>query len=225
LKKIVIAIDGSSSCGKSTLAKSLSKRLGYAFIDTGAMYRAITLYLLNHQIPVQHHAMVVDALPNIHIQFKNVEGSNHTFLNGVDVEQEIRQMRVSQQVSEVAAIAEVRKKLVEQQQAMGKEKGVVMDGRDIGTVVFPNAELKIFLTATLEERVKRRFLELNTQNEPVSVEEVMTNLQHRDHLDSTRLESPLRQAEDAIMLDNTSLTEEDQLEKVILWVEEALEKL
>lgn len=225
MKKIVIAIDGYSSCGKSTLAKALSKRLDYAFIDTGAMYRAVTLYLLRHKIPVEELNLVHTALPSIHIQFKNIAGNNHVFLNGADVEQEIRQMHISKKVSEVAAIPAVRKKLVEQQQMMGQEKGVVMDGRDIGTVVFPNAELKIFLTASLKERINRRFLELTQKGELVSLETVANNLQHRDHIDSTRAESPLRQADDAIVLDNTNLTEDEQLELAILWVEEALEKL
>ena len=169
--------------------------------------------------------MVHTALPSIHIQFKNIAGNNHVFLNGADVEQEIRQMHISKKVSEVAAIPAVRKKLVEQQQMMGQEKGVVMDGRDIGTVVFPNAELKIFLTASLKERINRRFLELTQKGELVSLETVANNLQHRDHIDSTRAESPLRQADDAIVLDNTNLTEDEQLELAILWVEEALEKL
>ncbi|NJL74712.1 MAG: (d)CMP kinase [Saprospiraceae bacterium] len=225
MKKIVIAIDGYSSCGKSTLAKALSQRLDYAFIDTGAMYRAVTLYLLRHEIPIEEPNLVRAALAYIYIQFKNIDGHNHTFLNGADVEQEIRQMRISEKVSEVAAIPAVRRKLVEQQQMMGQEKRRSNDGRDIGTVVFPNAELKIFLTASLEERINRRFLELTQKGEPVTIEAVASNLQHRDHIDSTRTESPLRQADDAIVLDNTNMTEDEQLELAILWVEEALEKL
>ena len=213
--KIIVAIDGHSSCGKSTLATALAKALGYAYMDSGAMYRAVTLYFLRNNTDINQADQVAKALRDIHIRFVNKEGKNHTILNGEDVEQEIRQMPVSNFVSPVAAISAVRKEMVHQQQEMGKEKGIVMDGRDIGTVVFPDAALKLFLTASIEERSKRRYLELKAKGLDVDLPSVKKNLQERDHIDSTRADSPLMQAEDAILVDNTNLSEEEQLERVM----------
>lgn len=213
MKKIIIAIDGYSSCGKSTLAKALAARLHYAYIDSGAMYRAVTLYFLRHQISLEDNHQVLQALDSIHIHFERHPTGNRTFLNGEDVEEQIRAMDVSEWVSPVAAISAVRKALVLLQQAMGQRKGIVMDGRDIGTVVFPHAELKLFITAETEERVRRRYLELTAKGIAISVDAVRNNLIERDHIDSTRADSPLRQADDAIIIDNTHLTPEAQLEK------------
>lgn len=212
VSKIVIAIDGHSSCGKSTLAKALAEHLGYTYIDSGAMYRAVTLYLLQQGISAEDEASVRKALAAISIRFGP---SNHAFLNGQDVEADIRKMEVSRYVSEVAAVPQVRRAMVHQQQQMGAEKGIVMDGRDIGTVVFPEAELKIFLTASLEIRVKRRYEELQAKGLSATLAEVSQNLQHRDHIDSTRDDSPLRQAPGAIVIDNTTLTREQQLAHAI----------
>lgn len=220
MKNIIIAIDGHSSCGKSTLAKMLSKQIGYAYIDTGAMYRAVTLYFIQQQIDVNEASEVKRSLPDIRIHFEAINGKNTTFLNAKNVEETIRGMEVSALVSEVAALPIVRRKMVEQQYLMGKQKSIVMDGRDIGTVVFPDAELKLFVTASLPQRTQRRFLELKKKGKEVSYDEVSSNLQHRDHIDSTRADSPLRQAEDAVFLDNTNLTIEEQLAMV-----EALVKL
>lgn len=211
--KIIIALDGHSSCGKSTLAKSIAQSLSYSYIDSGAMYRAVTLYFIQNNINLEDEAAVLEALQAINIRFINQEGQNRTLLNGIDVEEAIRQMAVSNLVSPVAAISVVRKAMVQQQQEMGKEKGIVMDGRDIGTVVFPDAELKIFLTASIEERSKRRYLELKERGQEVPLEEVRKNLQERDHIDSTRADSPLRKAEDAIIIDNTLLNTEETLTK------------
>lgn len=222
-KDIVIAIDGYSSCGKSTLAKALSQVLGYAFIDTGAMYRAVTLYFIRNDIDLANSLAVLHGLEEIDITFKNIDGKNLTFLNGVLVEEEIREMYVSEQVSNVAAISAVRRKMVEQQQKMGATKRVVLDGRDIGTIVFPNAELKLFLTASFEERVNRRFKELVSKGKSVTKEEIANNLNLRDHIDTTRADSPLKMATDAILIDNTHLTPVDQLEKVLQLVEERRE--
>ena len=210
MKRITIAVDGYSSCGKSTLAKSLAANLGYTYIDSGAMYRAVTLFFLRAGIKVEEQDKVQKALSNIDIQFGP---DNHTLLNDEDVEQEIRQMAVSGYVSEVAALPEVRRAMVSQQQRMGKKKGIVMDGRDIGTVVFPDAALKIFLTADPEVRARRRYDELLAKGQEASLQEVKENLAHRDHIDSTREDSPLRQAEDAVVIDNTSLTRDQQLNK------------
>ena len=213
MKKITIAIDGHSSCGKSTLAKELANQLGYIYIDSGAMYRATTLYFLNHGIRVEETSKIASALSLINISFNE---QNQTILNGKNVETEIRQMSVSEYVSEVAAVPIVRKAMVAQQRVLGQKKGIVMDGRDIGTVVFPDAELKIFLTASLEERTKRRFMEIRAKgNTTISLDQVTQNLQHRDHIDSTREDSPLRQAADAIVIDNTHLDRETQLAKVL----------
>ena len=216
-KKIVIAIDGHSSSGKSTMAKDLAKAIGYTYIDTGAMYRAVTLYALRHQLfdgDQMNEAALQAALPALEIAFRmNAEsGRPDTYLNGENVEKEIRGMEVANHVSPVAALGFVRKALVAKQQAMGKEKGIVMDGRDIGTVVFPEAELKLFVTASPEVRAQRRVDELKAKGMPASYEEVLANVKQRDFIDSTRAESPLRQAPDAVVLDNShmSLAEQKQ---------------
>ncbi|RQO32252.1 (d)CMP kinase [Taibaiella sp. KBW10] len=224
-KKIIIAIDGFSSCGKSTMAKALAKKLNYNFIDTGAMYRAITLYFIRNNVRLDEAASVVNALENIHLHFELDPATEKSdiFLNNENVAQYIREMTIAQKVSEVAAIKAVRVFAVKQQQQMGKKKGIVMDGRDIGTVVFPNAELKIFMTADIAVRVKRRFLEMEAQNQHINIEDVMHNLQMRDYIDSNREESPLRRADDARMLDNSDLTPDKQLELALKWVEEVLE--
>ncbi|MCB0631293.1 MAG: (d)CMP kinase [Saprospiraceae bacterium] len=212
MKKINIAIDGHSSCGKSTLAKAMAEKLHYIYADSGAMYRAVTLYFLEHHVPLDDETAIRAALHDISIRFERLPSGLHTILNGKDVETEIREMRVSARVSPVAAISSVRRAMVRQQQQMGAEKGVVMDGRDIGTVVFPYAELKIFLTAEIEERARRRYAELKAKGMEVSLEEVARNLQERDHIDSTREDSPLMKAEDAVVIDNTHLTPDHQLQ-------------
>ncbi len=212
--KITIAIDGYSSSGKSTMAKRLAAEIGYRYIDSGAMYRAVTLYAMQHNMIAQDGTpdkeRIIAALPDIKINFEVQDGTQSTILNGVNVEKEIRQMAVSNNVSPVAAIPEVRHRLVAIQQAFGKEKGIVMDGRDIGTTVFPNAELKIFVKASAETRAQRRFKELIEKGSRASYAEVLANVVHRDHLDETREESPLRQAEDAILLDNSNMSLEEQ---------------
>jgi cytidylate kinase len=215
LKKIIIAVNGFSSCGKSTLAKSLAQHFHYAYIDSGAMYRATTLFFLRHQISLEDEAAIREALERIDIQFQREKGVNTTFLNGENVEAEIRDIQVSSNVSEVAAISTVRRSMVRIQRAAGRQKGIVMDGRDIGTVVFPEAELKIFLTASLEERIKRRVLQLRKQGKNISKEDIKKNLQHRDHIDSTRSDSPLLQAKDAVLIDNSNLSEPEQLAMAI----------
>jgi len=215
-KKIIIAIDGWSSCGKSTLAKELAKDLGYLYVDSGAMYRAITLYFLRNHIDWTDKNEVKHALKEITLEFIYNEKSQQSemHLNSENVEYVIRDLVVAEKVSDVAAIKEVRKFAVEQQQLMGKKKGVVMDGRDIGTVVFPKAELKIFLTADNTVRVERRFKELFEKNPNVTIEEIKANLEMRDYIDSNREESPLRKAEDAILVDNTNLTAKETIQKV-----------
>lgn len=211
MKKILIAIDGYAACGKSTLAKQLASHLHYLFLDTGAMYRAVTLHLLDNHINWLNNKLLNDVLDNISITFqRNENGKIHCLLNGDDVEEEIRSMRVSNKVSEVAAVSAVRKFLVQQQQIIGKEKGIVMDGRDIGTVVFPHAELKLFVTADMETRVQRRLLELQSNNIQVSENDIRNNLIKRDHEETTRADSPLIKAADAIVIDNTNLTPEEQ---------------
>lgn len=225
MKKIIIAIDGYSSCGKSTLAKQLAEKLNYRFIDSGAMYRAVTLYLINHQIDIYNINAVAENLKNIAINFKiNGENKNQeTFLNGENVEIELRtNPRIASVVSDVSTISEVRRFLVKQQQFMGVEKEIVMDGRDIGTVVFPNAELKIFVTADPQIRAQRRFDELKEKGQITTIEEVLANLQKRDHIDSTRADSPLRKAYDAIELDNSNLNREEQFEFAFKLVKEKL---
>ncbi|MBO9155034.1 (d)CMP kinase [Chitinophaga sp. GCM10012297] len=224
MKKIIITIDGYSSCGKSTLAKQLAKKLNYLYIDSGAMYRAITLYFIQHTVNWQEAADVKLALQNIHLEFvhNQISGQSDMYLNDENVEQLIREMLVAEKVSEVAAIREVREFAVAQQQKMGKEKGIVMDGRDIGTVVFPHAELKIFMTADPAIRVERRFKELYEKNKNITLHEVKENLELRDYIDSNREISPLRKAEDAIILDNSQLTMPEQLDLVLQWVEDAI---
>jgi cytidylate kinase len=216
--KIIIAIDGFSSCGKSTLAKAMAKALEYVFVDTGAMYRAIALYFLRNNIAF-NDAAAHEALHAIELRFKFNSASQKSdmYLNGENVEQEIREMQVSQKVSEVASIAAVRDFAVAQQQAMGVDKGIVMDGRDIGTVVFPNAELKIFVTADPAIRLERRYQELLQTNPAILKEEVAANLQQRDLMDSTRAHSPLKQADDALVLDNTNLDRAQQFELAMQW--------
>lgn len=213
MKKIVIAIDGYSGCGKSTLARQLAHKLNYVFLDTGAMYRAVTLYVLRHGIDWLDEAALTDALTRIQIDMTaDAGGKTHTFLNQESVEEEIRGMAVSNKVSEVAAVPAVRRFLVEQQQRMGRNKGIVMDGRDIGTVVFPDAELKLFVTADMETRIQRRYLELQANGFSVTGDEIRQNLEKRDFEETTRLDSPLRKAEDAILLDNSHMTPEQQLQ-------------
>jgi cytidylate kinase len=209
---IVIAIDGYSSCGKSTLAKALAKKLQFIYIDSGAMYRAVTLYFLRNNINVHDEFAVDEALKNIHLNFHSRDYETHITLNEEEVSEEIRHMPVSQNVSQVSALRAVRQEMVKQQQRMGRSKNIVMDGRDIGTTVFPKAQLKIFMTADPKIRAERRYRELYGKGEPITLEEVFENLAHRDYLDTTRHESPLARAEDAVILDNTGLTEEEQLE-------------
>lgn len=208
----IIAIDGYSSCGKSTLAKALAKEIGYLYVDSGAMYRAVTVYFLRHGIDLENPVVVDAALQDIHIDMHEEEGQLVLFLNGEDISDEIRQMHVSDFVSEVSTLKRVREEMVAQQQALGRRKNIVMDGRDIGTHVFPDADLKLFMTADPAVRAKRRFLELQAKGENTSLEEVVSNLAHRDHIDTTRDESPLVQADDAILLDNTHQSETEQLQ-------------
>ena len=225
MKKIIIAVDGHSSCGKSTLAKALASELDYIYIDSGAMYRACTLFFLQKGWDYSNPEIVEKAIPQIKIHFEKSQGENLTFLNGKEVEQDIRSMEVSNLVSQVAAISEIRRAMVAQQQAMGKHKGIVMDGRDIGTVVFPEAELKIFLTASIEERSRRRFLELQAKGKNISFEEVQANLVMRDHIDSNREDSPLLQAEDAVVIDNTHFTPAQQLELALQFALKRMERI
>jgi CMP/dCMP kinase len=227
MNKITIAIDGFSSTGKSTVAKELAKALEYVYVDTGAMYRAVTLFALRNKLISDGNIdkeTLIQKLPAVDLKFKvnNDLGYAEIYLNGENVEQEIRRMEVSGFVSKIAAVTEVRKKLVAEQQAMGKEKGVVMDGRDIGTVVFPDAELKIFMTASPEERAGRRFKELEGRGEEVTYEEVLKNVIDRDHLDTTREDSPLVIADDAIEIDNSYLSLEEQFKIVKELAEEVI---
>jgi cytidylate kinase len=223
-RKIIITIDGWSSCGKSTLAKQLAKQLGYLYVDSGAMYRAITLYFLRNHIDWTSVSEVKRALKEITLGFRFNEKSQNSeiFLNDENVEYVIRDLVIAEKVSEVAAIKEVREFAVKQQQDMGKQKGIVMDGRDIGTVVFPDAELKIFMTADNTVRVERRFKELFEKNPNITIEEVKTNLELRDYIDSNREISPLRKADDALVLDNTRLSVNEQLEVATGWVNRIL---
>ncbi|AYA37303.1 (d)CMP kinase [Hymenobacter oligotrophus] len=217
MKNIVIAIDGYSSCGKSTTAKAVAAELGYAYIDTGAMYRGVTLYLLEHNIAFEDLPRVEEALHNMQITFKRNRrtGRNELCLDGVIREDEIRQMRISNAVSEVSVIPAVRHAMVRQQQRMARKRGVVMDGRDIGTTVFPDAEVKIFMTADVHTRAMRRQVELATKGEQVSLDDIVQNLQKRDYLDSTRAESPLRRAADAVLLDTSHITIDEQVDFVL----------
>lgn len=223
-KRIIITIDGWSSCGKSTLAKQLAKELHYVYIDSGAMYRAITLYFLRNHVDWTKHNAVEKALKNIVLEFvpHGGKGPADMWLNGENVEYVIRDLVIAEKVSEVAAVKEVREFAVARQQEMGKDKGIVMDGRDIGTTVFPKAELKIFMTADEAVRVERRFKELYEKNPNVTLEEVKNNLAMRDYIDSHREVSPLRQAEDAIVLDNSNLTMKQQLEIAKKWAKERI---
>ncbi len=214
-KKIIIALDGYSSSGKSTMARRLASKIGYRYIDSGAMYRAVTLYALNNNLIASDGsidtAKLSAALPSIKIDFKPMpDGSQRTLLNGCDVEDEIRQLRVSDNVSPIAAIKEVRSALTDMQRELGRNKAIVMDGRDIGTTVFPDAELKIFVNASAEMRARRRFLEMTAKGDAVSYEDVLANVVRRDHIDETRQESPLRRADDAIDLDNSAMTIDQQ---------------
>ena len=217
-KKIIIAIDGFSSCGKSTIAKDLARKIGYRYVDTGAMYRAVTLFFLHNQIDFHHLDLVSDSLKDITINFRIDEASQSqiTMMNGEDVEDVIRvNPRVASAVSDVSSISEVRRFLVKQQQAMGIEKGIVMDGRDIGTVVFPEAELKLFITAEPNIRAQRRLNELKDKGQNTTFEEVLANLTKRDYIDSNREDSPLRKADDAIEIDNSFIDKEEQLNLII----------
>jgi CMP/dCMP kinase len=223
--RIIITIDGWSSCGKSTLAKQLARELGYIYIDSGAMYRAVTLSFLRNHIDWSNIEAVKEALNDITIEFiyNPKRQVSETYLNGENVEYVIRDLVVAEKVSEVAAIKQVREFAVKLQKAMGKNRGIVMDGRDIGTVVFPNAELKIFMTADNAVRVERRFKELFEKNPNITIDEVKANLEMRDYIDSHREVSPLKQAKDARMLDNTKLTMKQQLDVAMGWVREKME--
>jgi len=210
-KNIVVAIDGYSSCGKSTLAKALAKKLHFIYVDSGAMYRAVTLYFLRHNVDLNNPEQVSEALKNIHLNFHSRDYQTHITLNDEEVSDEIRLMPVSQNVSPVSAIREVRKEMVAQQQRMGKSKNIIMDGRDIGTAVFPNAQVKLFMTADPHVRAQRRYQELQATNPDITLEEIFENIAHRDYSDTTRKESPLMRAEDAVILDNTNITPDEQL--------------
>ena len=217
MELIIVAIDGYSSCGKSTIAKALAKHAGYTYVDTGAMYRAVALYAQRAGIKYQvsDNEELLTQLKNIHVGFVQTPEGQHVTLNGEDVEGYIRTLEVGNMASQISTIKEVRAFLVAQQQSMGKEKGIVMDGRDIGTVVFPEAELKLFLTAAPEVRAKRRFLELEGKGENPVWEEVLADVNDRDYRDTHRAESPLRQAEDAVVVDNSQMTREEQMEYII----------
>ena len=224
MKQITIAIDGHSSCGKSTMAKELARRVGYVYVDTGAMYRSVTLYALRHDLFREDGTILTDelekALNDIVIEQKLVDGKTTTFLNGENVEREIRTLEVSNHVSPIAALPFVRTALVAQQQRMGENGGIVMDGRDIGTVVFPHAELKIFVTASAEVRAQRRYDELKEKGMPADYDDILKNVQERDYIDSHREVSPLRQADDALLLDNSHMTIPEQNE----WLMRRFEK-
>jgi len=224
MRKIIITIDGFSACGKSTIAQQLAKELNYIFIDSGAMYRAITLYFLRNHVDWNKKEEVTEALKDIDLEFVYNENTHHSdmFLNGEDVETLIRDMLVSENVSSVATIKEVREFAVEQQRKMGQKKGIVMDGRDIGTTVFPGAELKIFVTADTAVRVERRYKELFEKDPNISVEEVKNNLAMRDYIDSNREISPLRKAHDALELDNSNLSQKEQLKIALKWAKEKI---
>ena len=223
-KKIIITIDGYSACGKSTLAKQLAKNLGYVYVDSGALYRAITLYFLRNHVDWTDTKEVKKALKEISLsfEFNPKSETSDIYLNEENVEYVIRDLVIAEKVSEIAAIKEVREYAVAQQQEMGKKRGIVMDGRDIGTVVFPDAELKIFMTADISVRVERRFKELYEKNPNVTIEEVKNNLEMRDYIDSHREISPLKKAKDAIELDTTNLTEKEQLNKALGWIKERI---
>lgn len=214
VNKIIVAIDGYSSCGKSTIAKALAKYAGYTYVDTGAMYRTVALYAV--RAGIGHQILdVVEKLKDIHIGFSQTPEGQHVTLNGEDVEAHIRTLEIGNMASQISTIKQVRAFLVEQQQAMGEKKGIVMDGRDIGTVVFPNAELKLFLTASPKVRAERRFNELQTKGETPVWEEVLADVNDRDYRDTHRAESPLRQADDAVVVDNSTMTREEQMKHII----------
>ena len=223
-KNIVVAIDGYSSCGKSTLAKALAKKLHFVYVDSGAMYRAVTLYFLRNLVDITSEKAVAEALENIHLDFHARDYETHITLNGEEVSNEIRDMKISEMVSPVSALKKVRTEMVNQQQRMGKTANIVMDGRDISTTVFPEASLKIFMTADPKVRAERRYKEMIAKGDLISLEEVFENLAHRDFLDTTRIESPLKRAEDAIILDNTELTPEEQLSFALNQVQPFLKK-
>lgn len=214
VQNIIVAIDGYSSCGKSTIAKALAKHADYTYVDTGAMYRATALYAQRQGL-AENLAQVVPLLANVHISFTHTDNGQHVTLNGEDVESQIRTLEIGNLASQISTIKEVRAFLVAQQQAMGKQKGIVMDGRDIGTVVFPQAELKLFLTASPEVRAQRRFDELKAKGENPILADVLADVNDRDYRDTHRAESPLRQAEDAIVVDNSHMTREEQMEHII----------
>ncbi|MFY7672238.1 (d)CMP kinase [Tenacibaculum sp. MEBiC06402] len=226
-KKIIIAIDGFSSTGKSTIAKQLAKQLNYIYVDTGAMYRAVTLFAMQNNLITKtafDKQNLIKSLPKIQLQFKfNSElGFAEMYLNGVNVEKEIRSIEVSKLVSKVSEISEVRRKLVLEQQEMGKHKGIVMDGRDIGTIVFPDAELKLFMTASADKRATRRYKELLDRGDKVNYQEILQNVQERDHIDSTRKDSPLIKADDAIEFDNSDMGLKEQFERIMSLVNDRL---
>jgi cytidylate kinase len=225
-KKIIVTIDGWSACGKSTLAKQLAKELGYIYVDSGAMYRAITLYFLRNHVDWTDVKEVKEALNNITLEFiYNPKSQNsEIYLNDENVEYVIRDLVIAEKVSDVAAIKEVRQYAVAQQHRMGKKKGIVMDGRDIGTVVFPDAELKIFMTADNAVRVERRFKELFEKNPNITIDEIKHNLEMRDYMDSHREVSPLKKADDALLLDNTHISEKEQFDKALKWVHDLVEQ-
>ena len=223
-KNIVVAIDGYSSCGKSTLAKALAKKLHFIYVDSGAMYRAVALYFLRNNISSNDHAQIEEALKNIHLNFHSRDYETHITLNDEEVSDEIRLMPVSEKVSEVSALREVRREMVAQQQRMGRSKNIVMDGRDIGTAVFPDAPVKFFMTADPKVRAERRYKEIHLKNPEITLEEVFENIAHRDYQDTTRTESPLIRAGDAIILDNTNLTPEQQLQFALAKVEPLVER-
>lgn len=227
MKKITIAIDGYSSTGKSTVARQLAGSLGYVYVDSGAMYRAVTLFALQNDIISKNHfdrEKLIGALPHINLEFKKTSNNKkaHIHLNGKDVENEIRNLRVSAFVSPIATVREVRAKLVSLQKEMGQNKAVVMDGRDIGTVVFPNAELKLFMTSTPHKRAERRYEELKQLDENIQFEDVLRNIEQRDHMDTTRKDSPLRKAEDAIEIDNSEMNLEEQFQLALQLAEDRI---
>jgi cytidylate kinase len=217
MSKIIIAIDGYSSCGKSTTAKSVATHMGYGYIDTGAMYRAVTLYFLQNHVSISNPKEINKALTDIYIEFRiNEQGKNQTFLNGLNVEEDIRKLYVANFVSEVSTLATVRHAMVDLQRKMGKKSGIVMDGRDIGTVVFPEAELKVFMTADPLIRAQRRQIELMEKGDLLELEEILENIKKRDLIDTTRTESPLKQANDAILVDTTFMTLDEQIDQVCI---------
>lgn len=215
LNEIIVAIDGYSGTGKSSTAKEVARQLGYIYVDSGAMYRAVTFYFLQHGVDISNSSEVIKSLKHIYLQFKNEERQNILFMNGESVDDKLRTMEVNQLVSEVSTLVNVRRELVKQQQKMGIDRKIVMEGRDIGTVVFPNAKLKVFMVASLEVRSKRRKLELDEQTTPIPLEEIMSNLKKRDQIDSEREEGPLRQTAGALVIDTSYLTFKEQVTKIV----------